>query len=150
MKAIVATKQGSPDVLQLQEIEKPTPKDNEVLIKIHAATVTAGDIMMRKTRWPVTLLMGFMGFKKKKITGHELSGEIEEVGKNVKRFKKGDQVFGTTTGLKCGANAEYVCVPEQWKMGVLAQKPSNLSFEEAAAVPVGAMTALYLLKKRKY
>lgn len=148
MKAIVTTKYGPPDGLQLQEVEKPAPGDNEVLIRVHAATVTAGDVMLRKLPFPVWLLLRiFMGLKRKKIPGHEFSGEIEAVGKSVKRFKKGDQVFGTTTGLSAGANAEYVCLPEKWDGGVLAHKPANVAHEEAAAVPVGGMTALQLLRK---
>jgi NADPH:quinone reductase-like Zn-dependent oxidoreductase len=148
MKAIVCTKSGSPDVLQLKKIKKPTPKDNEVLVKVHAATVTIGDVLVRKLPSLITLPLGILfGFKRKKIPGHELAGVIESVGKDVKRFRKGDQVFGTTTGLSFGANAEYVCVPEKWKQGMVAMKPTNISFEEAAAVPIGGMTALQILRK---
>ena len=148
MKAIVCTKSGSPDVLQLKEIKKPTPKDNEVLVKVHAATVTIGDVFVRKLPSLITLPLGILfGFKRKKIPGHELAGEIEAVGKDVKRFKEGDQVFGTSTGLIFGGNAEYICLPEEWKQGVLAIKPANISFEEAAAVPIGGMTALQILRK---
>jgi NADPH:quinone reductase-like Zn-dependent oxidoreductase len=147
MKAIIFTKHGSPDGLQLQEIEKPTPKDNEVLIKIHAATVTAGDVALRRIPPLMYPLLRLFGMKRKDIPGHELAGEIEAVGKAVKRFKKGDQVFGTTTGLSVGANAEYVCLPEEWTRGVLAIKPANMTYDEAAAVPVGGMTAVYFLKQ---
>jgi NADPH:quinone reductase-like Zn-dependent oxidoreductase len=103
--------------------------------------------MLRKAKFPLTLLFRLFGTPNKKTPGHEFAGVVELVGDDVTRFKVGDQVFGTTTGLKIGANAEFVCVPESWSKGVLAVKPGNLSFEEAAAVPVGGMTALYILKK---
>ena len=147
MKAIVVTKNGPPEVLQLKEVAKPVPADNEVLIKIHAASVTAGDVMMRKLSPLLALPMRLFGLRAKKIPGHELAGEIEAVGKNVKRFKVGERVFGTTTGLSSGANAEYICLPEDRKMSVLEKIPAGIRYEEAAAVPVGGMTALYLLKK---
>jgi NADPH:quinone reductase-like Zn-dependent oxidoreductase len=147
MKAIVYSKYGSPDVLQLKEVEKPAPKEDEVLIRVHAATVTRGDIMLRKLHPLLFLPLRLFGVRRKKIPGHELAGFIESAGKSVKRFKAGDQVFGTTTGLSVGANAEYICLPEEWSSGVLAIKPANMSYEEAAAVPVGGMTALYILKK---
>ena len=106
MKAIVCTKHGPPEVLQLKEIEKPKPKENEVLVKVHAATVTQGDVMLRKLHPLMYLPMSLFGVKRKMIPGHEFAGVIESVGTNVKRFKVGDQVFGTTTGLGVGANAE--------------------------------------------
>jgi NADPH:quinone reductase-like Zn-dependent oxidoreductase len=146
MKAIVCTKYGPPDVLQLKEVEKPTPKGNEVLILVHAATVTRGDVMLRKLHPLLFLPLQLFGMRRKKIPGHEFAGVIESAGKAVKRYKEGDQVFGTTTGLSVGANAEYVCLPEEWGSGVLAIKPANMTFEEAAPVPVGGMTALYILK----
>ena len=147
MKAIVCTKHGPPEVLQLKEIEKPKPKENEVLVKVHAATVTQGDVMLRKLHPLMYLPMSLFGVKRKMIPGHEFAGVIESVGTNVKRFKVGDQVFGTTTGLGVGANAEYLCLPEEWETGVLTTKPVNRSYEEAAAIPVGGMTALYILRK---
>jgi len=147
MRAIVHTKYGPPDVLQLQEVEKPAPGENEVLIRVHAATVTRGDVMLRKLHPWLYLPMRLFGVRRKKIPGHEFSGKIESVGNAVTRFNKGDQVFGTTTGLSVGANAEYVCLPEEWGTGVLAIKPVNISYEEAAALPVGGMTALYILRK---
>ena len=147
MKAIVCTKSGPPDVLQLREVEKPVPKETEVLIRVHAATVTAGDVMLRKLHPLLFLPLRLFGVRRKKIPGHEFAGEIEAIGGDVKRFKKGDQVFGTTTGLSVGANAEYVCLPEVQSTGVLAIKPGNLTYEEAAAVPVGGMTALQILSK---
>ena len=152
MKAAVYTSYGPPNVLQLTEVDKPQPKENEILIKIHAATVTAGDVRLRASDFPplfwfpARLIFGL--FKpKKKILGHELSGTIEAIGKNVRKFKVGDKVFGTTTMLPTGSYAEYICLPEEWKHGVLAIKPDNLGFKEAAALPIGAMTAMYLLDK---
>ena len=147
MKAIVCTKSGPPDVLELREVEKPTPKDNEVLIRVYAATVTSGDVILRKLHPLASPPLRLFGIRRKRIPGHEFAGEIESVGKAVKRFREGDQVFGTTTGLSTGANAEFVCLPEEWGKGVLGIKPANMTYEEAAAVPVGGMTALYILKK---
>ena len=142
MKAIVCKKFGSPDGLQLEEVEKPKPKDNEVLIKIHATTVTFGDAMLRRLKFPIRLMFGL---RKNGILGHELAGEIEAVGKEVSLFKKGDQVFATT-GLSGGAHAEYICLRED-KM--VAIKPSNISYKEAAAVPVGGNTALHFIRQGK-
>ncbi len=152
MKAVIYEEYGPPEVLKLKQIEKPQPKDNEILVKIHAATVTSGDVRLRSSDFPplfwlpARLIFGL--FKpKKKILGHELAGVVEETGKNVSKFNVGDEVFGTTTMLKTGSYAEYICLPEKWKGGVIDLKPQNLSFHEAAALPVGAMTAIYLLKK---
>lgn len=148
MKAIVCTKSGPPEVLQFKEVDKPVPQNNEILVRVLGATVTRGDAIIRKIPRIFLLPLGIIfGFKSKKIPGHEFSGEIVETGKDAKLFKNGDQVFGTTTGLSFGANAEFVCVPEKWKLGVVALKPTNLTFEEAAAIPIGGMTALQILRK---
>ena len=156
MKAMVYTEYGPPDVLQLKEIEKPTPKDKEILVKVYASTVTAGVLWARSGKHPdsklFTLAVRMMfGIRKPKktILGYEFSGEVESVGKDVRRFRKGDKVFGTTTGLTNGAYAEYLCTPEEWKQGVIAENPANLSYEEAAAVPIGGMTALHILRNGK-
>lgn len=148
MKAAVITKQGSADNIKIVELPKPSPKPNEILIKVKASTVTAGDSIMRKANPAIALVLKLMGVKQS-IPGIELAGVIKEVGENVVEFSVGDEVFGTTTGLKYGANAEYVCLPVKRKMGVLVKKPKNLTFEQAAALPVGGMTALYLLIKVK-
>ncbi|MFX0071114.1 MAG: NAD(P)-dependent alcohol dehydrogenase [Candidatus Hermodarchaeota archaeon] len=156
MKAIVCERYGPPEVLQLKDVEKPTPKDNEMLVKVHASTVTAGDVMLRKGYHPDSKFFTFMlrvmlGFKKpkKRIAGIEVAGEIEAVGKDVTLFKKGDQVYGSTTGLKAGSYAEYVCLPEEWKAGMVAIKPSSITCGEAAAIIVGCSTAYNFLRKGK-
>ncbi|MHA1913074.1 MAG: NAD(P)-dependent alcohol dehydrogenase [Promethearchaeota archaeon] len=155
MKAIVCTKYGPPDVLQLKEVEKPIPKDNEILVKVYASTVNYAARLVRSGIHPDSKFFTFMlrmmhGLKKPKnpILGYELSGEIEDIGKDVTLFKIGEQIFGSTTGLKAGAYAEYVCLPEEWKKGMVAIKPSNMTYEEAAVVPCGASTALYYLRDR--
>jgi NADPH:quinone reductase-like Zn-dependent oxidoreductase len=154
MKAIVYTEYGPPDVLQLQEVEKPTPKQDQVLIRVHATLVSFGQVIARnftfspREFWlPIPLWLPArmdFGFKKPRhpILGSEFAGEIEAVGQDVKSFKPGDQVFGFSSGF--GAYAEYVCMPED---GVLASKPANMTYEEAAAVPHGALTALFFVRK---
>jgi 2-desacetyl-2-hydroxyethyl bacteriochlorophyllide A dehydrogenase len=148
MKAIVHTKYGPPDELQLKEVEKPVPKEDEVLIKIHATTVTTSDCNMRDLTFvpklfhlPMRMQFGFLK-PKNNILGFDLAGDVEAVGKDVTRFKIGDQVFGTTEPAY-GAHAEYICLPED---GVLAMKPANMTYEEAATIPVIANTALHFIR----
>ena len=144
MKAIVCTKFGPPDVLQLKEVEKPTPKDNGVLIKVHATTVTAGEVLLRSLSFPLRIVFRIMGgIGRNKILGHELAGEIESAGRDVKIFRKGDQVFGSTP-TSLGAHAEYICLPKE---GLLAIKPANMTYEEAAAVPEGGKQHCVFLEK---
>ena len=142
MKAIVVSKYGPPEGLQLQDVVKPTLKYDEVLIKIHATTVTRGDVILRSLSLPLRLIFRLFGMKSN-ILGHELAGKIESVGQDVTRFKIGDEVFASA-GTKGGAHAEYICLPED---SLVAIKPENLTFEEAAAVPVGGLTALHFMTK---
>jgi NADPH:quinone reductase-like Zn-dependent oxidoreductase len=153
MKAMIYTQYGPPEVLHLQEVEKPTPRDREVLVKVRATTVTIGDTIMRSFNLPVSgaqklmarLFLGIRG-PKRHILGMELAGEVESVGKQVTRFKPGDPVFASTFAVNFGGYAEYKCLPEN---GVISIKPINLSYKEAAAVPGAGMTALRCLEKGK-
>ncbi len=151
MKAIVYTKYGPPEVLRLQEVEKHTPRDREVLVQVHATTVTIGDTIMRSLNMPISgwhkfMARLFLGWRKPKrpILGMELAGEVESVGNKVTRFKPGDPVFASTFAVNFGGHAEYKCLPDN---GVLALKPANLTYEEAAAVPGAGQTAWQCLKK---
>lgn len=148
MKAIVRTRYGSPDVLQLKDVPQPVPKDNEVLIRVRAATVTAGDSEMRSFTvsplfWVPLRIMFGVRRPKYPTLGQELAGDIEAVGKDVTRFKVGDQVFATTT-FRFGAHAEYICLPAKLTM---AEKPVNMTYEEAATVPAGGLNALCFVRK---
>jgi len=152
MKAIVCTRYGPPEVLQFREVEKPAPKDNEVLIKVATTTVHRGDVTMRSLnipgpRWQRLMARIVLGVRKprKAILGMELAGAIEAVGKDVEKYREGDQVFACTVWSDFGGYAEYKCLPES--LPVLATKPANLTYEEAAAVPGGGLTALRVLRK---
>lgn len=149
MKAVVYERYGPPEVLQLQEVEKPVPGDHEVLVRIYATTVTAEDPKQRALTFPLLIRIPFglmFGFRRPriKILGFEFAGEIEATGQQVQRFQRGDRVYGYT-GLSFGAYAEYKCMPET---GLLARMPANLDYEEAAAIPNGALTALTFLRKK--
>ncbi|MCK7479502.1 MAG: alcohol dehydrogenase catalytic domain-containing protein [Candidatus Moduliflexus flocculans] len=158
MKAIVCTEFGSPDVLRLEEVPRPEPKRNEILVRVRASSVNFGDIMARSFRsvtprgfnmpylfWLVAKMS--MGWRKPRIRvlGNELAGEVEAVGRDVKRFKPGDRVFGRT-GQRFGAYAEFICLPEN---APVAHKPANLSYEEAAVIPTGPCMAVFLLRRAK-
>ena len=153
MKAAVCTKYGPPDVLRLQEVAKPVPKESEILVKVHATSVTQADVINRSSKfphswmWPLARIS--LGFKKprKEILGFELAGEVESVGKGVKSYKKGDRVFASTYEFGFGCYAEYVCLP---KTGTVAKMPNNMPYEEAAAVPLGGLTALSFVRDRAH
>jgi NADPH:quinone reductase-like Zn-dependent oxidoreductase len=154
VKAIIWTKYGPPEVLQLQEVEKPTPKANEVLVKIHAASVSAGDCELRSMNTPLSislpwrLLFGIRRPKRVRILGQEIAGVVEAVGAKVTRIEIGDAVFALL-GLKLGGYAEYRCLPEAGSAlrGRLALKPANISFEQAAAIPIGGLDAVHFLSR---
>jgi NADPH:quinone reductase-like Zn-dependent oxidoreductase len=153
MKTIVYTEYGPPEVLRLQEVEKPAPRDREVLVRIRATTVTIGDTIMRSFNLPLhgvrrVMARLYLGFRKprRRVLGMELAGDVESVGGKVTRFKPGDPVFASTWASHFGGYAEYKCLPEK---GLIALKPANLTYEEAAAVPGAAQTAWHCLKKGK-
>jgi NADPH:quinone reductase-like Zn-dependent oxidoreductase len=141
MRAVLFKRPGSADRLELAEVPKPAPEPKEILVKVHAATVTRGDVVLRKLPF---LLWRLFGFRRKAMLGHEFAGEIQAVGTDVTLFREGERVFGTTTGLSTGSYAEYICVPEE---GVLATVPANVTYEEAAPVPIGGLTALHFLRR---
>ncbi len=153
MKAIVWTEYGPPDVLQLKEVEKPYPMNNEVLIRIYATTVTSGDCEQRCLKLPILYrlpMQAYVGLERPKentILGMDLAGVIESVGKEVKRFSAGDQVFASTGFAGMGTNAQYICLPEEPEEGALAIKPINMTWEQAAAVPTGGLEALCFIRQ---
>jgi len=149
MKAIAWTKYGAPDVLKLKEFEKPSPKNNEVLIKIHASSVTTGDCRLRAFKvpmgfWLPTRLVFGLTKPRNPIPGMDISGEIESVGKDVRLFERGDKVYGAA-GMRLGANAEYICLSEN---SALVKKPNNITHEQAAAVLFGGLAAIYFLRDK--
>lgn len=139
MKAVLFRRTGSVDGLEMAEVPTPVPAPDEVLVRIHATSVTRGDVVLRRIPF---LLARLFGQRRKQMLGHEFAGEIESVGAAVDALRQGDRVFGTTTGLRAGAYAEYICVPAD---GMLATIPAHVTYEEAAPVPIGATTALQLL-----
>ncbi len=154
MKAIIWTKYGSPDGLQLKEVEKPTPKDNEVLIKVHAVTASTPDTELRRLKLPflfaipLRLYLGLLRPTRIMILGTEFAGEVVSVGREVTQYQPGDPVYGYT-GLRMGTYAEYICLPEKPSAlaSVMGKKPINLSYEEAAALPFGGLEALHSLRE---
>jgi 2-desacetyl-2-hydroxyethyl bacteriochlorophyllide A dehydrogenase len=154
MKAIVWTKYGPPDALQLKEVETPTPKENEVLIKVHAATASTADTEFRRLKLPLffafflRLYLGFLKPTRSTILGTEFAGEIVSVGKEVTQYRPGDQVYGYT-GLGMGTYAEYLCLAEKPSAlaSVMAKKPADITYEEAAALPFGGLEALHSLRQ---
>ena len=141
MRAVLLRRHGSVDGLVLADVPEPSPHPNEVLVRVHAATVTRGDVVLRKLPGVLSRLFRL---ERKTVLGHEFAGEVEVVGDEVTRFGVGDRVFGSTTGLTQGSHAEYICVPDT---GVLATVPATIKLEEAAPVPIGGLTALYFLRR---
>ena len=151
MRAIVYTKYGTPDVLHTMDVEKPQPKDDEILIRVHAAEATKSDCELRSSKFavkwfwlPLRIAMGVTK-PRRQVLGGYFSGEVAAVGRNVSKFKMGDQVFGSA-GLRMGAYAEFMCLPANY---TIVPKPHNMNFEEAAAVPMGGLNALHFLRRAK-
>ena len=149
MKAVICPVYGPPEVLRIAEVEKPEPKEDEILVRVHASSVTVADVRVRGFNIPVSFRIParfILGFRRPKrpVLGVELSGEVAAVGSNVKRFKTGNHIFAATPMTNFGAYAEYICIPENCQV---AMKPERLSFAEAAVIPIGAVTALYYLRK---
>lgn len=150
MKAIIFTKSGSPDVLVLRDVANPTPRADQILVRVNAGTVAVADVKLRKIpKFLQKIFFPLFGFGAKDIWGGEVAGEVEETGSAVTIFKKGDRVFGTTSAQSTGGNAEYICLPERFKNQVVARIPDSVSYQQAAALPVGGMTALQLLRRAK-
>jgi NADPH:quinone reductase-like Zn-dependent oxidoreductase len=148
VKAIILDSGKTPEALKMQEVPKPTPRPNELLVRVRASSVCRGDVNLRRIPRMILVPLGLLfGFKPMKIPGVEFAGVVEATGASVRVFKPGDEVFGTATGLAYGGNAEYLCVPEQRKIGVVTFKPEKLSFGQAAVLPVGGMTAVQILKR---
>jgi NADPH:quinone reductase-like Zn-dependent oxidoreductase len=145
MKAAVYRKYGPPDVLKIEEVEKPVPEEKEILVKVYASAVTVGDMRLRKADPFMARTFNGLLKPRRKILGMNFSGKVEAIGRDVKEFNGGDEVFGSTA-FEFGTYAEYLCIPEK---GVVALKPSNISYEEAAVVPFGALTSLHFLRKGK-
>ncbi len=143
MRAAVYTEYGLPEVLKIKEVEKPAPKDNEVLVRAYAAAVTSGDVRLRKAKPFMVRTFNGLTKPRKTILGINFAGTIEKAGRDVKEFKEGDPVFGSTA-FQFGCYAEYVCIPEE---GVIVKKPANIFFEEEAAVAFGTLTSLHFLRK---
>ena len=141
MKAIICTKYGSPDVLQFKEVDKPTPQDNEVLVKVHVSSVNASDVEIMRGRYQPP----FSRKPRYEILGSDIAGRIEAVGSNIEQFQPGDDIFGDSFGCGWGAFAEYVCVPEK----VITLKPASMTFEDAATLPQAAIVALQGLRKKR-
>ena len=153
MKVIVATKYGPPEVLQIKEIKKPVPAENEILVKVYATTVSAADYRVRSFNVPISFWLPArfaLGLTKPRnsVLGMDFSGVVDAVGRNVTKYKVGDPVFGLM-GHQFGCYAQYLCLSEDWKLVGIAGKPANLNFEEAAAIPFGGLTALYFMREAK-
>jgi len=150
MKAIIFKKIGKTEEMIYTDVDKPIPEKGEILVKVIYGSVTIGDVLMKKMPRLIVTVLGFLlGFKPMDIPGVEFSGTVEETGSEVTKLKKGDKIFGTATGMRYGANAEYLCVPEKGKINAIAKMPQEISFDIAAALPIAGMTVLYIFNKCK-